>query len=168
MRGNVAVFKCIIPASVEAYITVVSWEKDTMSINAESKALHLSSLTTNATMFVRLWHAQIMVYMLMGMLGDVCLAWTRRRPLGDIDIWIFFFLYSLEITVFPWVVVCATAERAVSLHLSDPMMAGSCSSSFCPVFHESAGCQQCHLVSVYWPISLADRMHCGAPIIQIT
>uniref|UniRef100_A0A8C7X801 Cell adhesion molecule DSCAM n=1 Tax=Oryzias sinensis TaxID=183150 RepID=A0A8C7X801_9TELE len=32
MRGNVAVFKCIIPASVEAYITVVSWEKDTMSI----------------------------------------------------------------------------------------------------------------------------------------
>lgn len=37
MRGNVAVFKCIIPASVEAYITVVSWEKDTMSINAESK-----------------------------------------------------------------------------------------------------------------------------------
>ena len=41
MRGNVAVFKCIIPASVEAYITVVSWEKDTMSINAESKSLHL-------------------------------------------------------------------------------------------------------------------------------
>lgn len=37
MRGNVAVFKCIIPASVEAYITVVSWEKDTMSINTESK-----------------------------------------------------------------------------------------------------------------------------------
>lgn len=42
MRGNVAVFKCIIPASVEAYITVVSWEKDTMSINAESKSWHLS------------------------------------------------------------------------------------------------------------------------------
>lgn len=40
MRGNVAVFKCIIPASVEAYITVVSWEKDTMSINAESKSWH--------------------------------------------------------------------------------------------------------------------------------
>lgn len=38
MRGSVAVFKCIIPASVEAYITVVSWEKDTMSINAESKS----------------------------------------------------------------------------------------------------------------------------------
>lgn len=38
MRGNVAVFKCIIPASVEAYITVVSWEKDTMSISAESKS----------------------------------------------------------------------------------------------------------------------------------
>lgn len=30
MRGNVAVFKCIIPSSVEAYITVVSWEKDTV------------------------------------------------------------------------------------------------------------------------------------------
>lgn len=38
MRGSVAVFTCIIPASVEAYITVVSWEKDTMSINAESKS----------------------------------------------------------------------------------------------------------------------------------
>lgn len=38
MRGSVAVFKCIIPASVEAYITVVSWEKDTMSINVESKS----------------------------------------------------------------------------------------------------------------------------------
>lgn len=32
MRGNVAVFKCIIPSSVEAYITVVSWEKDTVSL----------------------------------------------------------------------------------------------------------------------------------------
>lgn len=42
MRGNVAVFKCIIPASVEAYITVVSWEKDTMSINAESKLICLT------------------------------------------------------------------------------------------------------------------------------
>lgn len=32
MRGNVAVFKCIIPSSVEAYIAVVSWEKDTVSL----------------------------------------------------------------------------------------------------------------------------------------
>lgn len=38
MRGSVAVFKCIIPASVETYITVVSWEKDTLSINAESES----------------------------------------------------------------------------------------------------------------------------------
>ncbi|KAJ7405020.1 hypothetical protein BTVI_70460 [Pitangus sulphuratus] len=36
MRGNVAVFKCIIPSSVEAYITVVSWEKDTVSLVSES------------------------------------------------------------------------------------------------------------------------------------
>lgn len=34
MRGSVAVFKCIIPASVEAYITVVSWEKDTVSLSS--------------------------------------------------------------------------------------------------------------------------------------
>jgi hypothetical protein len=34
MRGNVAVFKCIIPASVEAYVTVVSWEKDTVSLSS--------------------------------------------------------------------------------------------------------------------------------------
>lgn len=44
MRGNVAVFKCIIPASVEAYITVVSWEKDTMSINAESKQVFFTNV----------------------------------------------------------------------------------------------------------------------------
>ncbi|XP_031166787.1 Down syndrome cell adhesion molecule homolog isoform X1 [Sander lucioperca] len=43
MRGNVAVFKCIIPASVEAYITVVSWEKDTMSINAEMSRFLITS-----------------------------------------------------------------------------------------------------------------------------
>ncbi|KAK6296635.1 hypothetical protein J4Q44_G00327770 [Coregonus suidteri] len=35
MRGNVAVFKCIIPASVESYVTVVSWEKDTVSLSSE-------------------------------------------------------------------------------------------------------------------------------------
>lgn len=54
MRGNVAVFKCIIPASVEAYITVVSWEKDTMSINAESKSKQLrcsSGLGTETVYF---------------------------------------------------------------------------------------------------------------------
>ncbi|XP_035290746.1 Down syndrome cell adhesion molecule homolog isoform X3 [Anguilla anguilla] len=39
MRGNVAVFKCIIPASVEAYITVVSWEKDTVSLVSGSRFL---------------------------------------------------------------------------------------------------------------------------------
>ncbi|XP_043557299.1 Down syndrome cell adhesion molecule homolog isoform X2 [Chiloscyllium plagiosum] len=37
MRGNVAVFKCIIPSSVEAYITVVSWEKDTVSLVSGSR-----------------------------------------------------------------------------------------------------------------------------------
>lgn len=38
MRGSVAVFKCIIPASVEAYITVVSWEKDTVSLSSGTGA----------------------------------------------------------------------------------------------------------------------------------
>lgn len=32
MRGNVAVFKCLIPSSVQEYVNVVSWEKDTVSI----------------------------------------------------------------------------------------------------------------------------------------
>ncbi|KAM6973578.1 LOW QUALITY PROTEIN: cell adhesion molecule DSCAML1 [Aplochiton taeniatus] len=32
MRGNVAVFKCLIPAAVQEYVSVVSWEKDTVSI----------------------------------------------------------------------------------------------------------------------------------------
>ncbi|TRY91294.1 hypothetical protein DNTS_004939 [Danionella cerebrum] len=35
MRGNTAVFKCIIPASVEEYVSVVSWEKDTVSLVSE-------------------------------------------------------------------------------------------------------------------------------------
>lgn len=39
MRGNVAVFKCIIPSSVEAYITVVSWEKDTVSLVSGRQSL---------------------------------------------------------------------------------------------------------------------------------
>ena len=32
MRGNMAVFKCLIPSSVQEYVSVVSWEKDTVSI----------------------------------------------------------------------------------------------------------------------------------------
>uniref|UniRef100_A0AAQ5YJS5 Down syndrome cell adhesion molecule like 1 n=1 Tax=Amphiprion ocellaris TaxID=80972 RepID=A0AAQ5YJS5_AMPOC len=32
MRGNVAVFKCLIPSAVQEYVSVVSWEKDTVSI----------------------------------------------------------------------------------------------------------------------------------------
>ncbi|XP_058518294.1 cell adhesion molecule DSCAML1-like [Ochotona princeps] len=32
MRGSVAVFKCLIPSSVQEYVSVVSWEKDTVSI----------------------------------------------------------------------------------------------------------------------------------------
>ncbi|EPQ01811.1 Down syndrome cell adhesion molecule-like protein 1 [Myotis brandtii] len=32
MRGSMAVFKCLIPSSVQEYISVVSWEKDTVSI----------------------------------------------------------------------------------------------------------------------------------------
>ncbi|XP_029105293.1 Down syndrome cell adhesion molecule homolog [Scleropages formosus] len=43
MRGNVAVFKCIIPASVEAYVAVVSWEKDTVSLISGSRFLVTST-----------------------------------------------------------------------------------------------------------------------------
>uniref|UniRef100_A0A8C7WZS5 Down syndrome cell adhesion molecule like 1 n=1 Tax=Oryzias sinensis TaxID=183150 RepID=A0A8C7WZS5_9TELE len=32
LRGNVAVFKCLIPAAVQEYVSVVSWERDTVSI----------------------------------------------------------------------------------------------------------------------------------------
>lgn len=32
MRGNVAVFKCLIPAAVQEYVSVVSWERDTVAI----------------------------------------------------------------------------------------------------------------------------------------
>uniref|UniRef100_A0A8B9JCL0 Down syndrome cell adhesion molecule b n=1 Tax=Astyanax mexicanus TaxID=7994 RepID=A0A8B9JCL0_ASTMX len=41
MRGNTAVFKCIIPASVEEYVTVVSWEKDTVSL-VSGKSLQIN------------------------------------------------------------------------------------------------------------------------------
>ncbi|XP_042327205.1 Down syndrome cell adhesion molecule-like protein 1 isoform X4 [Sceloporus undulatus] len=37
MRGNVAVFKCLIPSSVQEYVSVVSWEKDTVSIISENR-----------------------------------------------------------------------------------------------------------------------------------
>ncbi|XP_029771561.1 Down syndrome cell adhesion molecule-like protein 1 [Suricata suricatta] len=39
MRGNVAVFKCLIPSSVQEYVSVVSWEKDTVSIIPENRFL---------------------------------------------------------------------------------------------------------------------------------
>ncbi|KAK1336391.1 hypothetical protein QTO34_004197 [Cnephaeus nilssonii] len=32
MRGSMAVFKCLIPSSVQEHVSVVSWEKDTVSI----------------------------------------------------------------------------------------------------------------------------------------
>uniref|UniRef100_A0AAY4ANP8 Cell adhesion molecule DSCAM n=1 Tax=Denticeps clupeoides TaxID=299321 RepID=A0AAY4ANP8_9TELE len=43
MRGSVAVFKCIIPPSVDAYINVVSWERDTVSIVSGPRLLITST-----------------------------------------------------------------------------------------------------------------------------
>ncbi|XP_076137879.1 cell adhesion molecule DSCAM [Alosa pseudoharengus] len=37
MRGSVAVFKCIIPTFVEAYVSVVSWEKDTNTLGSDPR-----------------------------------------------------------------------------------------------------------------------------------
>ncbi|XP_038610445.1 Down syndrome cell adhesion molecule-like protein 1 isoform X3 [Tachyglossus aculeatus] len=37
VRGSVAVFKCLIPSSVQDYVSVVSWEKDTVSIIPENR-----------------------------------------------------------------------------------------------------------------------------------
>ncbi|XP_055975300.1 cell adhesion molecule DSCAM isoform X1 [Sorex fumeus] len=49
MRGNVAVFKCIIPSSVEVYITVVSWEKDTISLSSGSRFL----ITSTGALYIK-------------------------------------------------------------------------------------------------------------------
>ncbi|XP_058379109.1 cell adhesion molecule DSCAM isoform X2 [Diceros bicornis minor] len=49
MRGNVAVFKCIIPSSVEAYITVISWEKDTVSLISGSRFL----ITSTGALYIK-------------------------------------------------------------------------------------------------------------------
>ncbi|XP_012414426.1 cell adhesion molecule DSCAM [Trichechus manatus latirostris] len=49
MRGNVAVFKCIIPSLVEAYITVVSWEKDTVSLVSGSRFL----ITSTGALYIK-------------------------------------------------------------------------------------------------------------------
>uniref|UniRef100_A0A8B9HYB6 Down syndrome cell adhesion molecule b n=1 Tax=Astyanax mexicanus TaxID=7994 RepID=A0A8B9HYB6_ASTMX len=51
MRGNTAVFKCIIPASVEEYVTVVSWEKDTVSL-VSGKSLPLSPISISLSFSV--------------------------------------------------------------------------------------------------------------------
>ncbi|MEQ2181135.1 hypothetical protein GOODEAATRI_008271, partial [Goodea atripinnis] len=49
MRGSVAIFKCIIPASVEAYVSVISWEKDTVSLNsALQQASAVKSMSTRS------------------------------------------------------------------------------------------------------------------------
>ncbi|KAK9520873.1 hypothetical protein VZT92_020732 [Zoarces viviparus] len=44
MRGNVAVFKCLIPSAVQEYVSVVSWEKDTVSIVTGKKFSKRESL----------------------------------------------------------------------------------------------------------------------------
>ncbi|XP_042758911.1 Down syndrome cell adhesion molecule [Panthera leo] len=49
MRGNVAVFKCIIPSSVEAYVTVVSWEKDTVVLISGSRFL----ITSTGALYIK-------------------------------------------------------------------------------------------------------------------
>lgn len=51
MRGNVAVFKCLIPSSVQEYVSVVSWEKDTVSIipGKRQATVLLGNLTCFAT-----------------------------------------------------------------------------------------------------------------------
>ena len=46
MRGSVAVFKCIIPTFVEAYVSVVSWEKDTNTLGSGMSNV-LSNMSTN-------------------------------------------------------------------------------------------------------------------------
>ncbi|XP_026075902.1 Down syndrome cell adhesion molecule-like isoform X2 [Carassius auratus] len=43
MRGSVAVFKCIIPSSVENYINVVSWERDTLPLVSGARFLITST-----------------------------------------------------------------------------------------------------------------------------
>ncbi|XP_029547329.1 Down syndrome cell adhesion molecule-like protein 1 homolog isoform X6 [Salmo trutta] len=42
MRGNVAVFKCLIPTAVQEYVSVVSWERDTVSIVPDPLRVTLS------------------------------------------------------------------------------------------------------------------------------
>ncbi|XP_023833790.1 cell adhesion molecule DSCAML1-like [Salvelinus sp. IW2-2015] len=42
MRGNVAVFKCLIPSAVQEYVSVVSWEKDTVSMVPGKKVSEVS------------------------------------------------------------------------------------------------------------------------------
>lgn len=65
MRGSVAVFKCIIPPSVEAYVTVVSWEKDTVSLSSGRTADPLSAASERAP----IWRVPLLergAYLLMG------------------------------------------------------------------------------------------------------
>ncbi|TRY86686.1 hypothetical protein DNTS_025803 [Danionella cerebrum] len=47
MRGNVAVFKCLIPSAVQEYVSVVSWEKDTVSIVPGKSERHAPAICGN-------------------------------------------------------------------------------------------------------------------------
>ncbi|KAJ3589441.1 hypothetical protein NHX12_010286 [Muraenolepis orangiensis] len=48
MRGNVAVFKCLIPSAVQEYVSVVSWERDTVSITTGNRF----SLTSFGALYI--------------------------------------------------------------------------------------------------------------------
>uniref|UniRef100_A0A671L9T6 Down syndrome cell adhesion molecule-like protein 1 n=1 Tax=Sinocyclocheilus anshuiensis TaxID=1608454 RepID=A0A671L9T6_9TELE len=52
MRGNVAVFKCLIPSAVQEYVSVVSWEKDTVSIVPGKTYLAWFFLTSYGALYI--------------------------------------------------------------------------------------------------------------------
>lgn len=66
MRGNVAVFKCLIPSSVQEYVSVVSWEKDTVSIipGKRRATVFLETLTCFAMCETQSWRVFFLAYCL--------------------------------------------------------------------------------------------------------
>lgn len=86
MRGNVAVFKCLIPSSVQEYVSVVSWEKDTVSIipgkraAAEEAPWSLEYLTCLAVLGWLLWRMAFGAAKAKAFIEDHPVASHRRGP----------------------------------------------------------------------------------------
>lgn len=83
MRGNVAVFKCLIPSVVQEYVSVVSWEKDTVSIVPGRKLIQWQSLKNQVSLQTQIQHHTHLVLLSKSVSLSHWNVWPREFDLAE-------------------------------------------------------------------------------------